>query len=72
MGTKDETQIVVDSRGFVYVGGVRVARYDPVTDSLYFLDRNRQRCAQRGSREVGVPLDWLTTIRWHFDDECEG
>jgi hypothetical protein len=57
------SEVTVDSHGFVYVGKVRIGRYDPVNDTLNFLDRNRWRCTQQGGKEVSIPLESLTGLR---------
>ena len=54
-------QIVVEERGFVFVDGVRVARYDEQRGVLQFLDRNRMRSERRGTCYVEVPVQTLKT-----------
>lgn len=50
--------------GMVMVDGVKVARVRKVDDRacLEFLDRDRRRSAERGSREVCVPIDDLERV----------
>jgi hypothetical protein len=49
--------------GMLLVDGVKVARVRQVDDRacLEFIDKDRRRIAERGSREVCVPVDDLAT-----------
>lgn len=40
--------------GFVYADGVKVARWIAERQTLEFVDRNRQRCQERGRHTVEV------------------
>ena len=46
----------IDEKGFVYVGGVKIARYIPERRTLQFRDDNRHRSVQRGSQYVEVSI----------------
>lgn len=54
--------IVVDSNNFVYVQGVRIARLVPASGSLQFLDRDRRRSEERGTRIVEVRLSEVAKL----------
>jgi len=54
--------LIIDNVGFVYIDGVRVARWIPDRQALQFWDRNRNRTMRRGSRYVEVELDRLMRV----------
>lgn len=56
------SKVSVDANNFVYVEGVKVARYVPETKSLQFIDKDRIRSNQRGSNVVEVPLSEVAKI----------
>ena len=52
----------VDEQGYIYVGGIKVARYIPERGTLQFCDDNRHRSMQRGCRFVEVPITELVSL----------
>ena len=57
-----ESKIRVDSNNYVYVDGVKIARYVPEKHCLQFMDKDRIRSNQRGSNVVEVPLTEVAKI----------
>jgi hypothetical protein len=57
-----ESVLHVDSKGYVYVDGVKVAKYVPEKQCLQFLDKDRIRSNQRGSNVVEVPIAEVAKI----------
>ena len=55
-------EIWLDVDGFLYAGGVKVARWDPRRGVLEFLDKSGRRSVIRGSRRVTIQLDQLTKL----------
>lgn len=51
--------VFIDKPGFVFVDGVKVARYIPERNSLQFVDRDPRRGKARGTRLVELPLAHL-------------
>jgi hypothetical protein len=54
--------VVVDGSGFVYVDGVKIAKYLPERHCLQFLDKDKRRSDQRGSNVVEASLIDLVSI----------
>ena len=54
--------LIIDNVGFVYIDGVRVARWIPDRQALQFWDKDRRRVSERGSRCVEVELDRLMRV----------
>jgi hypothetical protein len=47
----------IDNVGFVYIDGVRVARYIPTRHALQFWDKDRRRSSKRGgNRHVEIDV----------------
>lgn len=56
------SKISVDRAGFLYVDGVKVAKYLPEKRCLQFFDKDRVRSTQRGSNVVEVPLSDIAAL----------
>jgi hypothetical protein len=54
--------VSVDSANFVYVDGVKIAKFIPEKKCLQFLDKDRIRSNQRGSNVVEVSLSDVAKI----------
>lgn len=54
---KQQSILNLDEQGFVYVGGVKFCRLDATAGVLLFLDKDRRRCAGRGSQFVRVEVE---------------
>jgi hypothetical protein len=54
--------IHIGSDGFVYVRGVKVAKYLPDSNSLQFVDKDMRRSAQRGTRFVEVSVGEIAKL----------
>ena len=64
----DDSSIQVDKRGFVVINGVKVARYLAERHCLQFVDKDRRRASERGSRLFEVSIDALADL----GDNTEG
>jgi len=53
---------MLDQQGFVYIGGVKVARYVAERDTLQFLDKDKRRATRRGCSVVEVRVERLWEI----------
>jgi len=53
---------MLDERGFVYIGGVKVARYVRERDTLQFVDKDKRRATRRGCPVVEVRVERLWEI----------
>ena len=53
---------LLDDDGYVYIGGVKVARYIPERDTLQFLDKDKRRATRRGCSVVEVRVERLWEI----------
>ena len=56
------SQFRVDSENYLYVDGVKVARFVPEKECLQFLDKDRIRSTQRGSNVVEIPISELAKL----------
>jgi hypothetical protein len=54
--------IVVGKNNYLFVDGVKIARLVPERGVMQFLDRDRRRCAERGSETVEVRLSDLANL----------
>lgn len=65
MKTDNQTQrdgLQVDSQGFILVEGVKICRFDPQKQVFLFLDKDRRRCAKRGSNQVLVSIEAIANL----------
>ncbi len=61
--------LTIDSKNFVYAGGVKICRFDPQQQTLLFFDKDRRRSQKRGSREVSVPINCFVNLdKYHHLD----
>jgi hypothetical protein len=56
------SSVSVDTNNYVYVDGVKIARYIPEKQCLQFWDKDRIRSNQRGSNVVEVALTEVAKI----------
>lgn len=57
-----KSKLTVDDQNFVYVEGVKIAKFIPEKKCLQFLDKDRIRSNQRGSNVVEVTLADVANI----------
>ena len=50
---------LVDERGFVYIGGVKVGRFIPKRGTIQFHDKDTRRATRRGCPVVEVRIERL-------------